>query len=94
MGYLVDPERWNHSSEYQDSVYHRFGHGIEEEEANLFAAAFLMPAEQFHKAVADLGNAGAFPVKQLALQFRTSASAVLRRGEELGILRLSTNGHR
>lgn len=94
MGYLIDPQRWDHSSEYQDSVYNRFGHGVEENEANAFAAAFLMPAEQFRHAVAELGGQAAFPVKQLALRFKTSASAALRRGEELGILRFSANGHR
>src|SRR5205823_5783354 len=47
MGYLIDPQRWDQSSEYKDSVYNRFGHGIEEDEANLFAAAFLMPAQEF-----------------------------------------------
>jgi len=92
MGYLVNPERWGHSSEYCDSVYHRFGYGIEEEEANLFAAALLMPEEEFRSAVFDLDYKRGFPVKELALRFKTSATAALKRGQELGIIRVSANG--
>ena len=96
MGYLISPERWGHSSEYCDSVYHRFGYGIEEAEANLFAAAFLMPEEEFRGAVMELGRRKDLPskdlVKELALQFRTSFRAALWRGEELGIFRVGVNG--
>jgi Zn-dependent peptidase ImmA (M78 family) len=92
MGYLVNPDTWGHSSEYCDSVYYRFGYSIEEAEANLFAAAFLMPEEEFRRAVNELGNKGNNPVKELANHFRTSASATLKRGQELGVFRVNANG--
>ena len=92
MGYLVNPDTWGHSSEYCDSVYHRFGYGIEEAEANAFAAALLMPEEEFRKAVSELGNKGQVPVKELANHFKTSAAATLKRGQELGVFRVNTNG--
>jgi hypothetical protein len=92
MGYLIDPERWGCSSAYRDSVYHRFGYSIEEAEANLFAAAFLMPEEEFRKVVMELRSGGGLVVKELAHRFRTSAKAALRRGEELGVFRVGANG--
>jgi Zn-dependent peptidase ImmA (M78 family) len=92
MGYLVNPETWGHSSEYCDSVYHRFGYGIEEAEANLFAAAFLMPEAEFRKAVSELESNGDIPVKELANHFKTSAAATLKRGQELGVFRVNANG--
>ena len=92
MGYLVNPDTWGHSSEYCDSVYHRFGYGIEEAEANLFAAAFLMPEAEFRKAVSELGSNGDIPVKELANHFKTSAAATLKRGQELGVFRVNANG--
>jgi hypothetical protein len=49
MGYLISPDDWNKASDYKDSVRYRFGHGIEEEEANEFAAAFLMPEKNSAK---------------------------------------------
>lgn len=89
MGYLLDPDAWGHSSEYRDSVYHRFGYGIEEAEANLFAAAFLMPEKEFRSVVNELGNADKLPIRDLAQHFKTSAAAVLKRGEELGAFRVN-----
>ena len=95
MGYLVNPEAWGHSSEYCDSVYHRFGYGIEEVEANLFAAAFLMPEEEFLKAVDNFRSQGKGPtvVKELAYHFKTSPAATLKRGQELGIFRVHANAN-
>jgi Zn-dependent peptidase ImmA (M78 family) len=92
MGYLVNPDTWGRSSDYCDSVYHRFGYSIEEAEANLFAAALLMPEEDFRRAVNELGNNGNIPIKELASHFRTSAAATLRRGQELGVFRVNANG--
>jgi len=94
MGYLVNPDTWGTSSEYCDSVYHRFGYSIEEAEANLFAAALLMPEEYFRRAVAKLGKEKNQTVRGLANYFKTSAAATLKRGEELGIFRANANGFR
>ena len=47
MGYMIDPEKWNATSEFKDSVYYRNGNTEEEHEANEFAAALLMPEKEF-----------------------------------------------
>lgn len=94
MGYLVNPDAWGHSSEYCDSVYHRFGYNLEEAEANLFAAALLMPEKEFRAAVNKLGTNGHIVIKDLANHFKTSAAATLKRGQELGVFRVNTNGSR
>ncbi len=86
MGYLVNPDTWAKTGDYQDSVYHRFGYGVEEQEANLFAAALLMPEKSFRAAVSEL-NSSANPLKRLASRFQTSPAAALRRGQELGLFR-------
>lgn len=87
MGYLVNPERWSKSSDYRDSVYYRFGHSIEEEEANEFAAAFLMPADDFRQAAERLGMDGKCSVDQVAAFFSTSREATMIRGSSLGVFR-------
>jgi Zn-dependent peptidase ImmA (M78 family) len=95
MGYLTNPEKWGVASEYRDSVYHRFGYGIEEDEANLFAAALLMPEKEFQTIILSKTNDGSTTqianIKQIANHFKTSAKAVVKRGEELGVLRVSSN---
>lgn len=51
----------------------------QEEEANAFAAAFLMPAEQFRAAITEYGYCDGF----LAQRFGVSLAAVRRRWETL-----------
>lgn len=87
MGYLIDPDRWSESDEYRDSVYYRFGHGIEEEEANEFAAAFLMPEDEFRGITARLLSRGPDAVDEIARHFATSRDATVVRGNVLGIFR-------
>jgi Zn-dependent peptidase ImmA (M78 family) len=91
MGYLRDPETWQKSHDYKDSIYHRFGYGIEEEEANLFAAAFLMPEKEFRVA-AQIHPQSQESLKRIAQHFGTSVTAVLRRGQDLGVFRIRTDG--
>lgn len=85
MGYLVDPEKWTKAQEYRDSVYFRYGHGVEEDEADEFAAAFLMPETAFKNAVQTRAKNGECSLDELATFFHASASAVARRGRLLGI---------
>jgi Zn-dependent peptidase ImmA (M78 family) len=85
MGYLIDPEKWNRTQEYRDSIYYRFGHGLEEREANEFAAAFLMPEDEFKDIAQQTENTGAGLLNAIALHFQTSKDAVLNRGRMLGI---------
>lgn len=87
MGYLVNPERWSSSGEYRDSVYYRFGHSIEEEEANEFAAAFLMPEKDFRDASERFVQNGFCSLEQVAKHFHTSKEATMIRGSALGVFR-------
>jgi Zn-dependent peptidase ImmA (M78 family) len=86
MGYLLKPETWARSDEYKDSVYHRYGFGVEEIEANLFAAALLMPEREFRINAEYLSHLDSSALlKSLSRHFKTSAAATLRRGKELGV---------
>jgi Zn-dependent peptidase ImmA (M78 family) len=85
MGYLVDPDKWTNAKEYTDSVYFRYGHGVEEDEANEFAAAFLMPESEFKQAVRSAAKDGDFSIEDVAKVFDASTAAVARRGRLLGI---------
>jgi Zn-dependent peptidase ImmA (M78 family) len=87
MGYLVNPDLWSNTDEYKDSVYYRFGHGIEEDEANEFAAAFLMPEGEFQKIAGEHVRDGLCSLEGVASHFRTSKDAALIRGRSLGVFR-------
>lgn len=69
---------WTRSEDYQES-YARSGWSEEEYEANEFAAAFLMPSEEF-RAVASKSS-----LKSVAEHFGVSADAALTRGRFLGV---------
>lgn len=85
MGYLLDPDKWTNAQEYTDSVYFRYGHGVEEDEANEFAAAFLMPESEFKNAVQTAAENGECSLEDIAKFFDASTAAVSRRGRILGV---------
>jgi Zn-dependent peptidase ImmA (M78 family) len=85
MGYLIDPTKWGKTEEYKDSVYYRYGYGIEEGEADEFAAAFLMPEKEFRRVIADRSENRRCDIGDIAKFFDASKSAVVRRGQLLGI---------
>jgi Zn-dependent peptidase ImmA (M78 family) len=85
MGYLINPERWNSVSTYTDSVYYRFGHDIEELEANEFAAAFLMPEAAYRHEVNKSTKNGLCDISELAKRFGVSEEAAINRGRWLRI---------
>lgn len=86
MGFIFDEEKWNNKEDYSDSVYYRFGHSEEEYEANEFAAALLMPKEDFQKACIDnLENGTEYNLVNIAEIFEVSEEAALTRGRWLGI---------
>jgi Zn-dependent peptidase ImmA (M78 family) len=87
MGYLVNPDLWREAKDYHDSVYYRFGYGIEEAEANEFAAAFLMPEDEFQQAIENHTEKGRCAVQAVAEYFHTSKDAVMMRGRLLVIFR-------
>ncbi|MEM5008350.1 ImmA/IrrE family metallo-endopeptidase [Priestia megaterium] len=87
MGYLVNPEKWNNSNEYVDSVYYRFGYSIEESEANEFAACLLMPANEFRKVAYNNLDNGQFNIQPIADYFDVSQEAAINRGKFIGLFR-------
>ncbi len=85
MGYLVDEEKWKSVGTYTDSVYYRFGYTTEEYEANEFAAALLMPRDEFILIARRNYNGDAYHISPIAEHFQVSADAALNRGRWLGI---------
>lgn len=85
MGFLIDENIWKESSAYQDSVYYRAGHSIEEYEANEFAGALLMPKEVFLQVAKDNFQNGNYYLQPIADYFRVSIDAVRIRGRRLGV---------
>jgi Zn-dependent peptidase ImmA (M78 family) len=89
MGYLIDNEKWNSISDdgFQDSAYFRMSdnYSQEENEANEFAASFLMPRTEFiNIAINHLDN-NQYTIKPIADYFKVSESAAINRGKWLGI---------
>ena len=86
MGYLQKDELW----EMQDSsaVYKRVGANDDEYKANEFAAAFLMPKEDFYNALQRHKdpNGPTVNMKKVADEFHVSLSAAVNRGKFLGYL--------
>lgn len=82
MGYLLDPDLWNVQDE---KIYRRFGTNEEEYQANEFAAALLMPREEFEKTVSELAEGNRVDVQQVANHFMVSVSAAKNRGYFLGL---------
>lgn len=85
MGYLIDSEKWNEVVDYKDSVYYRDGYSQEEYEANEFAGAFLMPAEEFVKISKKYLIDGYYDIDEIAKYFKVSTQAASMRGKWLGI---------
>jgi Zn-dependent peptidase ImmA (M78 family) len=85
MGYLIDNEKWASVGTYRDSVYYRYGHSLEENEANEFAAAFLMPKEEFISVAQEYLNDGTYQISAIAKHFNVSNDAAANRGRWLGI---------
>ncbi|MEW6237309.1 MAG: ImmA/IrrE family metallo-endopeptidase [Candidatus Omnitrophota bacterium] len=85
MGYLVDDDKWNSVGEYTDSVYHRYGYGIEENEASEFAAALLMPKEEFIEIANQNLDHNMYRIQPIAKHFDVSTEAASNRGKWLGL---------
>lgn len=85
MGYLINPDKWNQTNDYVDSVYYRFGYSAEENEANEFAAALLMPSEEFKRVANQSLSDGIFFIEPIAKHFDVSREAIINRGKWLGL---------
>ena len=86
MGYIFDPEKWKSQSVFNESVFFRDSrYSKDEYEANEFAAAFLMPREEFLE-IAEENLAGIkYRLQPIAEHFEVSIHAVSNRGKWLGL---------
>jgi len=87
MGYLLNRKLWEESCAFTDSVYYRSGHTEEEREADEFAAALLMPKDEFLRVANQHLTARGYDIPKIAAHFQVSENAALTRGRWLGIFR-------
>ena len=85
LGYLVNPELWESSTGYEDSVLRRFDFSREEEEANEFASALLMPKEAFMDLVGRFSENGECKLPAISNALQVQSSSVVHRGRNLGV---------
>jgi Zn-dependent peptidase ImmA (M78 family) len=88
MGFLINKDLWKKQEEFQDSVYYRYrmtgNYNQEESEANEFAAAFLMPRDEFRSQIYKNLSNNKIDIRVIASYFQVSPSAVLTRAKWLG----------
>lgn len=84
MGFL-NPKQWQKEPEFIDSTFYRQGYSREEYEANEFAAALLMPKDEFIKKAKEFSINNRCNINKLADYFGVSTEAALTRGRWLGI---------
>lgn len=77
------------SEEYWDSPKFRYGFSEEEDEAQEFATALLMPEEEFRSIVRKWRSGGRVELSPLAKYFQVSTHAARVRGQRLGIFECS-----
>ncbi len=82
---FLDAEKWDNSKDYQDSVYARNGYSEEEYDAHEFAAALLMPEDEFKTIVYRNNNHGICDITKVAEYFGVSTQAASNRGKWLGV---------
>lgn len=83
MGYQIDEKLWEKSD---NVVFNRHGNSERELEANEFAAAFLMPEDEYIR-VADIYSEGnTVFIRKVAEYFNVSVEAASYRGKWLGYL--------
>lgn len=84
MGYLTNDELWKHQNE---NVYHRLGSSEKEYQANEFAAAFLMPKDEYLKIMNENVDGNKVNTFKIAEYFNVSVEAASNRGKFLGYLK-------
>ena len=83
MGYQIDKDLWNSSD---GAIFNRYGNSEEEFEANEFAAAFLMPKDEYIKVAEKNLNGDSVDIRKVADYFKVSVDAASYRGKWLGYL--------
>ncbi|MCI9162180.1 MAG: ImmA/IrrE family metallo-endopeptidase [Lachnospiraceae bacterium] len=84
MGYMTNQELWERQDE---SRYHRSGNSEKEYQANEFAAAFLMPRDEYWKALNRNTVGDKVDTSKIAEYFNVSVEAASNRGKFLGYLK-------
>lgn len=86
MGYLTNKELWKRQGEKE---YHRAGSVSSEKEyqANEFAAAFLMPRDEYLKKMNEYTVGNKVNTSKIAEYFNVSVEAASNRGKFLGYLK-------
>lgn len=89
MGFMTD--RWKNAETFKDSIFYRsffrkdMNYSEEESEANEFAAAFLMPIDQFKEIAFSCINNGSIDFSIVSNKFEVSEQAAENRAKFLGI---------
>ena len=81
MGFLTDSDLWK---EQDQKEYRRFGSSEEEYQANEFAAALLMPIEEYDAILRKKAINNRVNIQEIADYFNVSYSAAKNRGIFLG----------
>ncbi len=85
MGYLTNAELWGRQEE---NMYHqRLGSSEKEYQANEFAAAFLMPKNEYLKKLNEFVIGNKVNTSKIAEYFNVSVEAASNRGKFLGYLK-------
>lgn len=83
MGFKITPDVWKNQDQ---TTYARFGRTEQEYQANEFAAALLMPQQEYKK-VLDMNTVGnQVDISKVAQYFNVSSAAANNRGRFLGYL--------
>ena len=83
MGFRTSWKLWNAQSE---SVYRHFGSSAQENQANEFASALLMPKEQYGQVIKEIAKEDCVDMTAVAEHFNVSLAAAISRGRRLGYL--------
>ena len=83
MGYQIDDELWEMQ---KDKDYYRNGSSEEELQANEFAAALLMPEDEYKKIMDKYTDGLCVSTSNIADYFGVSIQAAVNRGKWLGYL--------
>lgn len=84
MGFQTNEQRWKK----QDNIsYYRNGNSEREYQSNEFAAAFLMPQDEYKKIMNQYTNGSLVNTAEIARYFHVSVSAAANRGKWLGYLK-------
>lgn len=88
IGHLVLDMHFFEKGKWEEAIgtYHRSGNSLNEYIANEFAAAFLMPEEEYYQQLREnMQEDGRVCVQKIADYFHVSVNAVQKRGYELGL---------